>query len=136
MPARRRRQLDKARRAQDRLEAGAPVKDSDRTLADWLAHWRTTTLAASNRKDSTKVLYAGLSKRHLESPPVGTIRLDKLKPSDVEKLILDLRAKGLSDSTIRNIYVVLRAACDGAVRDKLLGRNPAALVGPSRRQTH
>jgi len=33
-----------------------------------------------------------------------------------------------SDSTIRQTYTVLRSALDGAVRDGLLARNPAALV--------
>ena len=39
-----------------------------------------------------------------------------------------MRAKTLSDSTIRQTYTVLRAGLDGAVRDGLLARNPAALV--------
>ena len=36
--------------------------------------------------------------------------------------------RALSDSTIRQTYTVLRAGLDGAVRDGLLGRNPAALI--------
>jgi integrase len=36
--------------------------------------------------------------------------------------------RALYDSTIRQIYTVLRAGLDGAVRDGLLARNPAALV--------
>ncbi|WP_326564871.1 site-specific integrase [Mycobacterium sp. 3-98] len=36
--------------------------------------------------------------------------------------------RALSDSTIRQTYTVLRAGLDGAVRDGLLGRNPAAAV--------
>ena len=37
-------------------------------------------------------------------------------------------ARALSDSTIRSTYTVLRAGLDGAVRDGLIARNPAALV--------
>src|ERR1700687_5167475 len=37
-------------------------------------------------------------------------------------------ARALSDSTIRQTYIVLRAALDAAVRDGLLARNPAAQV--------
>ena len=36
--------------------------------------------------------------------------------------------RALADSTIRQTYTVLRAGLDGAVRDGLLARNPAALV--------
>ncbi len=77
--------------------------------------------------------------------PFGAITLDKLTPSDVEALILAMRAKtkpgkrrdddtepepvrALSDSTIRQTYTILRGALDGAVRDGLLARNPAAVV--------
>jgi integrase len=136
---------DKMKQARERLDNGAAVKDSKRTLADWLAHWRATTLAASDRKESTRELYANLCRRHLEPEPFGAIRLDKLKPSDVEALVLAMRAKtkpgkrtekslnpepvrALSDATIRQTYTVLRAALDGAVRDGLLAKNPAAAV--------
>jgi integrase len=36
--------------------------------------------------------------------------------------------RALSDSTIRQVYTVLRAGLDGAVRDGLLVKNPASLV--------
>ena len=132
---------EKLKAARDRLDAGAPVRDATRTVGDWLAHWRATTLAASDRKESTRALYATLCRKHLEPAPFGAIPLDRLKPSDVEALVLAMRAKtkqavteraepvrALSDSTIRQTYTILRAALDGAVRDGLLARNPAALV--------
>jgi hypothetical protein len=45
---------DKLDKARERLSAGAPVRDAKQTVGDWLAHWRVTALAASDRKDSTK----------------------------------------------------------------------------------
>jgi integrase len=146
-----------AKEAQDRLDAGAPVKDANRTVGDWLAQWRVTTLAVSDRKESTKSLYATLCRKHLEPAPFGAITLDKLRPSDIEALILRLRRpeempalaadshaepphqlpgattpdklpKSMSSSTIRQLYTILRSALDGAVRDGLLARNPAVLV--------
>jgi integrase len=119
---------DKMKAARARLDAGAPVRDATRSVGDWLAHWRATTLAASDRKESTRVLYANLSRRHLEAAPFGVIALDRLRPSDVEALVLILRGRGLSDSTVRQVYTVLRAGLDGAVRDGLIARNPAAVV--------
>lgn len=129
------------KKARDRLDDGAPVKDARRSVGDWLAQWRATTLAASDRKESTRTLYETLSRRHLEPAPFGAISLDKLRPADVEALVLSMRAKtkpaategadpvrALSDSTIRQTYTVLRAGLDGAVRDGLLARNPAAQV--------
>jgi integrase len=145
---------DKMKEVRARLASGTAVKDSSRTLADWLAHWRATTLAASDRKESTRELYANLCRRHLEPMSFGAIRLDMLKPSDIEGLVLAMRAKtkpskrteenpnpepvrALSDATIRQVYTVLRAGLDGAVRDGLLAKNPAAAVkrpGVARRE--
>lgn len=132
-------------KVRDRLEDGKPPKDATVTVAAWMARWRETTLAASDRKPATQALYSSLGQKHIEPAPFGAIRLDRLKPSDVEALILRMKAatkpdkatgenpnpqpvRALSDSTIRSTYAVLRQALDGAVRDGLLGRNPAALV--------
>jgi integrase len=132
---------DKMKAARQRLDDGAPVKDATRSIGDWLAHWRATTLVASDRKESTRALYGMLSRCHLEPAPFGAIPLDKLRPSDIEALVLKMRAKtkpaktkdaepvrALSDATIRQVYTVLRAGLDAAVRDGLIARNPAALV--------
>jgi integrase len=114
--------------ARERLAAGAPVRDAARAVGDWLSHWRATTLAVSDRKESTRHLYATLCSKHLEPPPFGAITLDRLRPSDIEALVLALRAKDLSDSTVRQVYTILRAGLDGAVRDGLIARNPATVV--------
>jgi integrase len=110
-----------------RLEAGAPVRDSTMTLAAWLADWTTTALPASSRKQATVDLYASVTRRHLV-PALGRRPLHLLRPSDVEALVLAKRREGLSSSTVRTIYTVLRAALDTAVRDGLLRENPAVKV--------
>src|SRR4051794_2136115 len=43
-------------------------------------------------------------------------------------MVLAKRRAGLSASSVRTIYTMLRAALDVAVRDGLIQRNPAALV--------
>ncbi|MBY0441202.1 MAG: site-specific integrase [Mycobacteriaceae bacterium] len=134
--------LDEAR---NRINDGCPPRDATTAIAVWMAHWRVTTLAASDRKPATRELYANLSRKHIEAAPIGALRLDRLRPSDIEKFILDMRAqmklgkrtengvdvepvRALSDSTIRSAYTVLRSGLDGAVRDGLLAKNPAAAV--------
>ena len=92
-------------------------------------------------KGDYQELYASLCAKHLETSSVGAIRLDRLRPSDIEALVLKMRAstkpaktegaapvRALSDSTIRQVYTILRSGLDGAVRDGLLARNPAAAV--------
>ena len=119
---------DKMKAVRERVDNGAPASDDKIALAAWMQRWRETTLAASDRKEATRSLYSSLSRKHIESGVIGTIPLAKLRPSDVEKLILALRSVPLADSTIRQIYTVLRLGLDGAVRDGLLARNPAASV--------
>jgi hypothetical protein len=105
----------KFRDARERIESGAPIKDASMTVAAWLEDWITKSLAASDRKQATKDLYATLARTHLV-PTVGTIPLGRLRPSDVEALIVTKRDAGLSGSTIRTIYTVLRSALDIAAR--------------------
>jgi integrase len=129
-----RRELKKVRA---RIESGRPARDAPDTVGSWLASWRESSLAASNRKPTTKAQYAMLSRTQLEPEPFGATRLDKLRPTTVARLIVTLRGKGLSDSTVRQVYTVLRQALDVAVRDGLLGVNPAAMVkqpGVARRE--
>lgn len=117
----------KFRDARERIESGAPVKDASMIVAAWLEDWITKSLAASDRKQATKDLYATLARTHLV-PTIGTIPLGRLRPSDVEALVVTKRDAGLSGSTIRTIYTVLRSALDIAARDGLIRSNPAAAV--------
>jgi integrase len=119
---------DKLDQARDRIKDEAPVRDSSQRLSDWLAHWYDTALEASSRKQSTKALYRTLATKHLSPAPLGTTPLDKLRKTHVDALVVRLRKQGLSDSTVRQVYTVLRAALADAVLDGLIARNPCTLV--------
>jgi integrase len=106
----------KLRSVRERIEGGKPAKDAADTVSSWSVRWRESSLAASDRKATTKSLYGSLSRKHIENAPIGAVRLDRLKPSDVEALIVKLRGDGLSDSTVRQVYTVLRQALDVAVK--------------------
>lgn len=120
--------LAELKKVRGRVEDGKPARDSAATVAAWLERWRVTTLAVSDRAATTRCLYDGLSRKHLERAPIGGMPLGRLRPHHVEALILAQREAGLADSTIRSIFGVLRLALDGAVRDGLLATNPAAQV--------
>lgn len=128
-----------------RLADGAPARDAKQALGEWAAIWREASLPASPRAASTREMYANLCRKWIEGEGIAAVRLDRLKPVDVERFLVDLRAKtktatpteanpkpkpvrALSDSTIRSVYVVLRSVLDVAVRDGLLAKNPAAAV--------
>ena len=120
-----------------------PCGTPNRPVGDWLAHWRVTALAASDRKSRHKALYANLcrstSNRHRSarsrwtssSRPISTRWCWRCGPRPKTE---GTRRRALSDSTIRQIYTVLRAGLDGAVRDGLIARNPGRAGDASRRR--
>lgn len=118
----------KMREKRTRVDAGQPVRDATVPLSEWVDRWVATTLAASDRKQTTKATYATLAKVHIANGPLGTLTLDRVKPSDIDALTMHLRAKGKASSTVRQVYTILRALLDAAVRDGLLARNPALSV--------
>lgn len=118
----------KLRAAAERLTAGAPVKDARVRVGAFIEDWIGKGLAASTRKATTQENYAFIARSHLIPAPFGEIPLDRLRPSDVEALLLVKRRAGKSSSTVRTIHSVCRAALDVAVRDGLLSRNPAAAI--------
>jgi integrase len=117
--------LEEARR---RLAAEEPVRDARVTVAMFVEDWTRKALPASGRKPTTQANYATIARTHLTPAPFGAVTLDRLRPSDVEALLVARRAAGLSDSTVRLIYTVCRAVLDIAVRDGLVRRNVAATV--------
>jgi len=119
---------DKVNDVRARLRAQLPAKDRKVTVADFASEWIESTLAASDRKATTKRLYATLAKKHIVGARIGSQFLDRLRPSHVHAWKVKLKQRGLSESTVRTVYSVLRSVLDTAVRDDALARNPAAAV--------
>jgi len=142
--------LDEARR---RLDAGAPAKDAVVTVADWCETYRTTSLAASSRATSTKEGKEITFRLYVRPTMLGKMPLAKLRPTSVEAWLVELRSwvkpvKGedgkpavdedgkpvtrrrLSEATLHKAFYHLSVALDGAVRDKLLAKNPCTQVDP------
>ena len=119
---------DKADDVRSRLKAHLPARDRKATVEAFTLEWIDSALAASDRKATTKTMYAGMARKHIAGSRLGALPLDKLKPMHVEAWIVGLRGKGLSESTVRSAYTILRSVLDTAVRDDALGRNPAAAV--------
>ncbi len=119
---------DKAAEIRKRVEGGLPARDREQTVAAFAQHWIDTSLQASDRKQATKAMYAGVARTHIVGSSVGGLTLDRIRPSHVEGWVVELRRKGLAESTIRSAYTILRAVLDTAVRDGALASNPVAVV--------
>ncbi len=79
-----------------------------------------TSLANSDRKTSTKSMYAAVARHHIIGSQLGATPMHRVRPSAVDGWLAELRRKRLSDSTRRNAYTILRAVFDAAVKDREL----------------
>lgn len=119
----------------DRIRNGLTAVDSKSPLSAVACKWRTTTLVASDRAESTKASYAIRCRLYLEQGVLADIPLFRLTPSDVEEWIVAAQDNDkISDSSLRTDYAILRAVLDTAVRDGLVARNVAAQVDRPRKE--
>jgi integrase len=118
----------KVKLALAKAEQGQPLTDSRMLVKDWFAEWSTSTLAYSSRALATKTMYETLGRLHIASGEFGALSLRSVTPRHVESLLQHMAESGLSESTVRSAYAVLRTMFDGAVRDQMLGTNPVASV--------
>jgi integrase len=119
---------DKAAEVRARLRANLPAKDRKITLGEFTAEWIDSSLEASDRKATTKNLYSTMARTHIIGAKIGAKPLDKLRPSHIDAWTVELKSRGLAESSIRTAYTVLRAVLDTAVRDKAIAQNHAQAV--------
>jgi integrase len=120
------------------VSAGTYVAADPQTLAEWIERWLATMalkVRPTTHEDYTKSL------RHVVDR-IGHVRLQSLKPLDLEELYATLIKEGhrfgggLSAKTVRNVHIALRRSLADAERFGLVQRNVAALVRPPAPQRH
>lgn len=98
-------------------------------LVDWLASTKTTI------RPATVASYESLVRVHVV-PAIGRIRLARLTVADVERMLRDASASGLSPRRVAMIRAVLRRALGRAVKHRLIPANVAALADGPRQERH
>ncbi|MCM3897109.1 site-specific integrase [Gordonia sputi] len=106
------------------LAEGNPIRSATATIAQVAEVWRTTTLPGIGTQN-TRDTYACRCRVHIEDRPLGQIRLRDLKVGHVERW---LNTSTAAPSSRRQDLIILRHILDMAVRDKLIGSNPAKAV--------
>ena len=76
---------------------------------------------------STKENYWNVLRVHVV-PVIGDVGLNRLKPTDVVRVLTTMQDKGLAGSTQRTVKTALGKALDAAVVNGLIHENPAAKV--------
>ena len=119
----------------DAYKATPPIEREQahdkRRLDTFLDHWLQTK---RGRSPSTLRSYEWICREFIK-PFIGAMKLSALDALDIENLFKDLEVAGKSTRTIRGVYVVLRAALNKAVRERLMSANPIAGVEPPRHLT-
>ncbi len=119
----------KLRAVQRQVDDGLPAPDDRMTVKQLLARWENEVLrhqVATNAFDN----YKSIADHHLV-PTLGSKRVSKLTPADVDALTSAKLDSGLSASTVRRMRAVLSQALDQAVRWGVVARNVVSLTkGP------
>jgi integrase len=114
---------EKLQRLQQHVAQGLPVVDERTTVRAYLEHW----LQVVEVRPSTLTRYRGIVERQLV-PALGSVKLAKLTPQAVTRMLSDLQRGGLSARTCHHVRAVLRGALADAARDGLVSRNAASLA--------
>ena len=93
------------------------------TVAEFLDTWLETTAKPSVR-DRTYHDYVRCLDYYVR-PHIGALKLSKLAPADVRRMLAKLTEEGYAPRTVRQAHEVLRNALEQAVSDRLIRDNPA-----------
>jgi integrase len=106
----------------ERLEAEDPAVDSNAPFQRHAEDWLEKT-AGQTRSPNTVYEYRSRLARHV-FPRLGNKPLGKIRTRDIEAVLADAIAKGLSRETVLGIRKAMGAVFSDAVRDKFLKHNP------------
>jgi integrase len=123
--------ITKLRGVQAQVDQGLPTGDDQMTISMLIERWLADVVPGRVAANTLKS-YHDLARLHL-LPTLGRVRLTKLSPLDVEKLMRTKLESGLSPRTVQMIRAVLVQAIGQAMRWGLVGRNVAALTDGPRR---
>lgn len=112
------------------LNLGIYVEPTETTIKEFINSFLIDK--KTKVKPGTWKHYAWLVNRHI-IPHLGTIKLAKLKPQDIEGFytkLLTAEEKPLSKRTIRHIHVLLKEALERAVNWDIIYKNILKVVNP------
>jgi integrase len=122
----RREALDKLIEVRRLVELGHDGSDERITTAAYLATWLSEVVPGTV-KVTTAQGYEWTLNRYV-IPHIGHVRLSRLQPAHVQRMLRTLEDQGLSARTRRQARTILRRALAHAERWQMVHRNAAALV--------
>lgn len=115
---------DKLTQIQIDVQNDELIDDSDMTVEDWMNTWIDCYTAKA--KQSTKARYRQDIRCHI-IPALGKTKVQELKTLTVQRFLnMCKEKKGLSEKSLKSIYLVLNKAMTRAQKDGLIKKNPCA----------
>ncbi|MBA4379552.1 MAG: hypothetical protein C0393_02500 [Anaerolinea sp.] len=104
---------------------GLTFQGTQVTLAKFIESWLDGK--ELSRRPQTVSQYRALTRQHI-LPLMGGMRLQDIQPAHLKQLYLAKKDEGRGARTVQLIHTVMHAVLKQAVKEGILGRNPAAAV--------
>ncbi|MCP3425997.1 site-specific integrase [Rothia sp. AR01] len=119
----------KAQTYRNQLDRGVLADPAKTTLTAWLEHW-LADIAKPRLRERTWLSYRGYLRKWVITQPAGTVPLEKLAPTDIDRIHTAMRAPrdgrpGCSETTVNLVHRILSKALSDAEKRGMIGANPA-----------
>ena len=104
------------------LDKGTYQAPEKVTVAQWMDEW-LSTFCANKVKPLTLQSYQGIIKNHI-IPAIGSLKLQAVKGTHIQRLYNSMTAAGLSGKTVKNVSAVLHKAFGMALKQGIIAANP------------
>ncbi|MCB9677901.1 MAG: site-specific integrase [Alphaproteobacteria bacterium] len=109
------------------VKDGLPVPSDRLTMGGYLDEW--SAKHATKIRASTADRYARMLRVHV-GPVIGSVKLSRLEPRDLDRVFATMHANGSAPATIRQARAIIGRALRDAERQGLVARNVAKLTDP------
>jgi integrase len=120
------REAEKAlREAQVAADKGTYIKPTKAAYGEYISEWFETRRSRLGR------MTASNDERNIHNhiiPHIGHIQLTEISALHIERLLTELRNKGLAEGTIKKVYSLVSSSLISACKKDILPKNVAALA--------
>jgi len=120
--------LRKLNEAKRQLSQGVNLTLAPQTMDAWLNEWLSLKVREGTRPSTIRD-YRWLIESHIR-PTLGRVKLTKITPTMIRRLLDAKTDEGLSTATVRHVHGLIRNVLSDAEREELTPRNVAKLVRP------
>lgn len=124
--------LEEMRKAQSDLRLRGDLPTSGVTVEEWFAYW-LDQIMPNEVTPGTLAGYRSQVRTHIVPGLGPTTKLDKVTARTIRKMHDRMASMGKSSTYILNAHNIASGAFKSAVREGVLGSNPASLVSPPRK---